>query len=166
MISIFLAAAGGALLLVLDQVSKYLVAANCELYDSFNLVPGLFDFCYIENSGGAWGLLAGKTVLLVILTAAIMIGVIFWLIKRKIKNKILIWAVCLVLAGGLGNMADRILRGGRVIDFIQFAFWKSFPVFNIADCGVCIGAALLVLYLVTDFIKEQKEKKEKQNANL
>lgn len=106
-------------------------------------------------------MLSGKTWLLILLTLLIMAGVIVWMIKKKIKNKLVFTAVCFILAGGLGNMADRIFRGGSVVDFIQFAFWKDFPVFNIADCGVCIGAGLLILYLILDLIKEYR-KKEKQ----
>lgn len=159
-----LAIALGVLLLAADQISKYFVANNFELYESFPLIPRLLNFCYIHNTGGAWGMLSDKTWLLIIITALVMGAVIFWLIKKKVKNMLLFYAVCLILSGGAGNMADRIFRGGRVVDFIQFGFWKSFPVFNIADCGVVIGCALLILYLIIDTVKETKEKK--QNANL
>ena len=56
-------------------------------------------------------------------------------------------------------MIDRIFRGGKVVDFIQFAFWKEFPIFNIADCAVCIGALLLFLYFIADIINDRKKQK-------
>ena len=90
-----------------------------------------------------------------------MIAAVWWLIKKGRKNKFLFVAVCLIISGGLGNMIDRIFRGGKVVDFIQFAFWETFPVFNIADCAVVIGCAILVCYLLVDIIKEQKEKEKR-----
>lgn len=157
--------AAAVLILAADVVSKYFVARDFTVGQTSVIIPYIFDFCFIYNTGGAWGMLSDKTWLLTLITAALMIGVIIWLILKKISNKILFTAVCLILSGGVGNMLDRIFRG-KVVDFIQFAFWKGFPVFNIADCAVCIGAALLILYLLSDIIKEQKDKKEKQNANL
>ena len=58
-------------------------------------------------------------------------------------------------------MYDRIFRGGEVIDFLHFEFWPTFPVFNIADCAIVIGAGLLILYFILDTIKEFKEKRQK-----
>ena len=67
------------------------------------------------------------------------------------------WAGSLIISGGIGNMIDRIFRDGNVIDFLEVKF-IDFPIFNIADCGVCIGAGLLILYFIIDMIKENKEK--------
>ena len=77
-----------------------------------------------------------------------------------IKNKLMFWAISLVLSGGIGNLIDRIFRNGKVIDFLHFAFFKEFPVFNIADCAIVIGAILLVLYFILDMISDAKAKKK------
>ncbi|MBO5955916.1 MAG: signal peptidase II, partial [Clostridia bacterium] len=69
-------------------------------------------------------------------------------------------AVCLVISGGLGNMIDRVFRGGNVVDFLHFEFYPTFPVFNVADIFVCIGAGLLAIFFV--FI-EEKYRKEREN---
>lgn len=161
MLTYILAVAISVLLLAADQISKYFVAANYSIGSSGVIIPKIFNFCYIRNSGGAWGMLSGKTWLLVIITSAVMIAAVWWLIKKGRKNKFLFVAVCLIISGGLGNMIDRIFRGGKVVDFIQFAFWETFPVFNIADCAVVIGCAILVYYLLVDIIKEQKEKEKR-----
>ena len=67
------------------------------------------------------------------------------------------WALCLVLGGGIGNLIDRIFRGGNVVDFLEFGFFE-FPVFNLADIAVCIGAGLILLYFIIDFVKDARRK--------
>lgn len=93
-------------------------------------------------------------------TIIIMLICITMLLKFGVRNKLMFWAVVLVLSGGIGNMIDRIFRDGNVIDFLHFSFFSQFPVFNIADCGIVIGAGLLVLYFVLDIIKDNRAKKE------
>lgn len=164
MIAYILTAVVSVLLLAADQISKYFVASNYSLYATGTIVPGIFDFCYIHNTGGAWGMLSGNTCILIVFTAIVMILAIWWLIKKGSNNKLLFAAVCIIFAGGLGNMIDRIFRGGKVVDFIQFSFWNSFPVFNIADCAIVIGCSVLVCYLISDIINEQKAKGKSGNA--
>lgn len=151
------------LVLVSDQITKFYVAANVPLAnsasDSTPIIKGLFDLTYVQNNGGAWGLLGGYTWILLALTLLIMILCIALLIKSGLKNKVLFWSVMLILSGGIGNMIDRIFRGGVVVDFIQFSFWPTFPVFNIADIAVCIGAGLLIIYFFIDIRKERNKEK-------
>ena len=89
---------------------------------------------------------------------------VFCLVKYG-KNKLFFWSVCLVLSGGVGNMIDRVFRGGSVVDFLHFEFWPSFPVFNIADCAVVIGGGMLVLYFVLDIINEYKKKRGEKETD-
>ena len=103
---------------------------------------------YLE--GHTWGLLA--------MTIVIMLICLALLFKWGAKNKLLFWAMSLVLFGGLGNMIDRIFRDGNVVDFLHFEFWPTFPVFNVADCAIVIGVALLVIYFIFDTIKDMKAK--------
>ena len=146
------------LFLSADQLTKYIVISNMELFETVPFINGLMDFTYIHNTGGAWGILNRHTWVLIAFTAVAMTVCLYVLIKHARKNKILFFALCLILSGGLGNMIDRIFRGGKVIDFLEFTF-IDFPVFNVADIAVCIGAGLLMLYFILDMIKEQKEKK-------
>lgn len=157
-----MAAATAVFALVADQVVKYIVATNMHLYQTIDFIDGFLDFTFIYNDGGAWGILGGNRWLLLGSTAVIMTVLIIMLIKDRLKSKLFFWAACLVISGGLGNMIDRIFRSGKVVDFIHATF-IDFPIFNIADCAVVIGAGLLILYFVLDIIKDEKQRKS-QNA--
>lgn len=165
MISYILAIICGVLLITADAVSKIYIMSNFALGESAPFINGLLDIVYIHNKGAAWGMLSGKTVILIILTLTIMIFCVIFLIKYAKKSKILFWAIILVLSGGIGNMYDRIFRDGNVVDFLHFEFWPDFPIFNIADCGVVVGAGLLILYFIIDTVKEYKQKKQVENAD-
>ncbi len=146
-----------ALIVGADQISKFLVSANFTTdMAPIPVLGGLFNFHYTENGGAAWSILEGNTWFLIAITILIMIVCIFMLIKKTYDSKIMFWALSLVLAGGVGNLIDRIARGGMVVDFIEFGF-IDFPIFNIADISVCVGAGLIVLYFVIDTVKEIKE---------
>lgn len=142
-------------MLAADQLSKYYVVANFALAETKPGIDGLFDFTYIHNKGGAWGFMQGHTWILLSLTAVAMLVCITLLIKSGKEHKLLFFAICLILSGGLGNMIDRIFRGGNVVDFIRLQFIE-FPIFNIADCAVVIGAGLLILHLILDFVSAKK----------
>ena len=159
MISYILAVLCGALLILADQITKYYISANFLLGESREFINGFINLTYIHNRGGAWGLLYGHTLILVPITVVIMALCIFLYVKYGKKNRLLLCAISLVLSGGIGNMIDRVFRGGNVVDFLHFEFFPSFPVFNVADCAVVVGAGLLILYFILDTIKEEKQKK-------
>ncbi len=165
MVSYVLAIICGALVLAADAVTKLFIMSNFALGDSAPFIKGLIDIVYIHNKGAAWGVLSGHTAVLIILTAIVMTLCIFFLFKYAKKSKLLFWAIILVLSGGLGNMYDRIFRDGNVVDFLHFEFWPDFPIFNVADCSVVIGAGLLILYFIIDTVKEYKLKKQEKNAD-
>ncbi len=154
-----------ALFLLADQLTKAYVVGHFSLAESLTVWDGILNFTYVHNDGGAWGLMSGHTWFLLGLTVLIMIVCLSMLIKEGLKNKTLFWAICLILSGGLGNMIDRLFRGGEVVDFIQVTF-IDFPVFNIADCAVCIGAGLLLLHFLLDLMKERKAQKIRDNSVL
>lgn len=164
--SYILAAVVVALLLAADQFTKYMVVAEFALGQTKPFLPGFLQLTYIHNTGGAWGLMEGHTWLLLSVTLLIMVICIALLIKKGLKNKLLFWAICFILSGGLGNMVDRLFRGGEVVDFLHLQFMPNFPVFNIADCAVCVGAALLLLYFVIDIYHEAKQAKKIEQALL
>ena len=164
--SAILAVIVGILVVVIDQVTKYLVTVKMDLNEVITVIPGLLNFNRIlPNAGAAFGILEGKTWLLITVTGIIMIICICLLIRKTFDSKLMFWALCLVLGGGTGNMIDRIFKGGNVVDFLEFGFFE-FPVFNVADCAVCIGAALMVLYFIVDFIKDSKRKRNIENIDL
>lgn len=164
MATYIIAAVTGLLLLGADQYTKYFVASHYTLGQSHDFIPGLIELTYVRNTGAAWGMLRDRTWLLIGITAVVMLICLALVLKYGTRNKLLFWAMTLVLSGGLGNMADRIFRGGSVVDFLQFDFWHSFPVFNVADCAICIGATLLVLYFILDLFREARNRSRKKNA--
>ena len=142
-----------ALVVVLDQLTKFLVATNIGPFDCIHIIPGLFDFVYVKNTGAAFSILSGNTVFLSIISVLFCIGVgAYWFIKKP-AHPLIKASLILLFAGALGNAIDRIFYG-FVVDFISTAF-MNFPVFNVADIAITIGAALLMIYLIF-FDKDEK----------
>lgn len=143
------------LIVVADQISKYLVITNFALGDSVPLIEGIINLTYIHNNGAAFGILKNQRWFFLAVTAVIMIICITMLIRKTYKSKWMYWAICIVLGGGLGNMIDRAFRGGNVIDFLEFGFF-DFPIFNLADIAVSVGAVMIFIYFLRDMIKDVK----------
>lgn len=159
MISYILAAVTGILVLIADQFTKIYISNHFEMAKSYKFLPGFIDITYIHNDGGAWGMLGGYTWLLLSVTIVIMLVCVALLLKYGAKDKLMFWAIILVLSGGVGNMIDRLFRGGNVIDFLHFEFMPTFPVFNVADCAIVVGAGLLLLYFFKGLINDEKQKR-------
>lgn len=150
---------------LVDFLTKLLVKTSMELGESFSVIPGLFNFTYVLNKGAAWGMLADKRWIFMSFSIIAILILVFVLYKWNDTPKLPRIALSLVLGGGIGNMIDRIFNGskmfdGAVVDFIETAF-MDFPVFNVADCAVCIGVALLVIYMI--FIEGRSAKNEKSS---
>ena len=159
MVSYILAVAVAVAVWAVDQLTNGYIAANFTLATSQEFIPGLIDITYIHNDGGAWGMLGGYTWILLSVTIIIMLVCITLLLKYGSRDKLMFWAITLVLSGGVGNMIDRIFRDGNVVDFLHFAFMPDFPVFNVADCAIVVGAGLLLLYYIMSTVKETREKR-------
>jgi signal peptidase II len=128
----------------LDRLSKWLVVRYLTLGQSVTVVPHIFLLTYVENSGGAFGILAhhrDQFVLLGLVLLVVMLGASFYLGR---SNLFLNLALAFLTGGVMGNLVDRI-HTGYVIDFLDFRVW---PVFNLADTFICIGAALLAYLLL------------------
>lgn len=124
--------------LSLDQFSKFLVIKNLSLSQSIPLIKGILYLTLVHNRGGAFGIL--KNQLPVFIFASIFaIILIFLNLKANQQKKSFTLALSLILAGALGNLIDR-LRFGYVIDFLDLRIW---PVFNVADSAITIGAIIL-----------------------
>lgn len=152
-------------LVAIDQVSKYLVVSNMELYESVDIISGIFRFTYIQNDGAAFGSMDDMRWVFMVLSTVAIVGILVYLFWKKPQNKLLLSAMILITGGGIGNMIDRV-RLGYVIDFLDFcAFPKLWMwIFNVADSFVCIGAGLLALWMILDMIKEVKQEKVKKLA--
>lgn len=165
MISFIVAILSGLAVLVIDQLTKYFIISNFSLGESTGFIKGLIDIVYIHNEGAAWGMLSGKTWVLVAFTTVAMCFCVYLLWKYGRDNKLMLMGLSLVVSGGVGNLIDRIFRNGKVIDFLHFEFWPEFPVFNVADCAIVVGVGLLSLYFVIDTVNEYKSKKSGLEEN-
>ena len=130
-------------ILFLDQVSKFLVTKNLFLGQSIVVIKGIFHLSLVHNRGAAFGLLKNQVPLFVV-TSIIAVFLIFLELKKRKRVLIYEVSLALVLAGALGNLIDRAIFG-YVIDFLDFRIW---PVFNIADSSISIGAVLLGLSIL------------------
>ncbi|MBQ9750709.1 MAG: signal peptidase II [Clostridia bacterium] len=150
---------------IADQVTKYLVVSNMELYESIDVIPGVFRFTYIHNDGAAFGSLDNARWIFMILSTVAIVAILGYLFWKKPQDKLLLSSLILITSGGIGNMIDRI-RLGYVIDFIDFcAFPKIWMwIFNVADVCVCVGAGLLALWMILDTVKEAKKEKAQKLA--
>ena len=135
------------LVLVADQVSKQVVIANMQLFDSIDLLP-FFNLTYVRNYGAAFSFLSDAggwqrwffTFIAVVISCVLAV----WLARNSKTQLKLNLALSLVLAGAIGNLIDRSIYG-YVIDFLHLYYQNwHYPAFNIADSAICIGAALLI----------------------
>ena len=144
---------------VADQVVKYLVVANIPLHTEVPFINGLVHWTYTQNRGAAFSSFEGMTWLFVIVFVLFTASVIWEFSKKRWPfTTFERWCIVSVLAGGVGNMIDR-LRLGYVVDMIEVEF-ISFPVFNVADCFITCGCILLMVHLVffnREFWKEDKK---------
>ncbi|MDE5654001.1 MAG: signal peptidase II [Clostridia bacterium] len=155
-----------ALLLASDLISKDVVMNRLGLtsYSSYTLVDGLFAIYPCFNDGASFSVFSGKTGFLIALTVILMIclAVIAILnsLKRPKTSWLFRWSMLLLIAGGLGNLVDRVFCEGRVRDFIQYLFLDklfeklfntSFGVGNVADIYLVLGVFLICAYIVFDY---------------
>ena len=147
------------ILFIIDQATKYIALTKLKPLGSVTFVDGFMDFTFVENRGAAFGILNGRVWLLLVIAAVICIVIIAAMLKmpNTKEYKWLKWSLMLILAGAIGNVADRLFRG-YVVDFFEFTFIK-WPVFNMADIYVVIGTIVMAV-LVLFVIKDDKEEKD------
>lgn len=122
----------------LDQVSKLLVESKMLLGQSLPVVDKLVCLTYVHNQGGAFGLFAGRGTLFLTSAVAVILISLYYVARHRPGPRLEI-PLAFVAGGAAGNLVDRVVRGG-VVDFIDVGFW---PVFNLADCAIVLGAIWL-----------------------
>jgi signal peptidase II len=148
------------LVVLLDRLTKALVAQRISLHDSVDVVPGLFRLTHVQNQGAAFGLFSDspsewKVAMLILFSVAALAVVSALLWKNGNALNATAIALSLVFGGALGNLWDRV-ASGKVIDFLDFYFGSHhWPAFNIADSAIVVGALLLLSEI---FLAPQEEK--------
>ena len=138
-------------ILVVDFVTKRIVLAEVDTFmRGIPLIDGILRFTYVRNAGAAFGMLQGARWPFVAVSTIAVVGLFFLLARGKAHGLRRV-AYSLILAGAAGNLIDRVFYGGLVVDFIEMRWQEHvFPVYNVADMGVSIGAALLVISMLRE----------------
>jgi signal peptidase II len=148
------------LVITVDQVTKKLaITLLRDGVQSIAVIPDLFSLTYAENKGVAFGLEFAPPTVLLLLTALITTIVLLYVIRSKNRTPLFLIPFAFITGGAVGNMIDRIVHG-KVIDFIYFDLYHGhifgtylslWPIFNVADSAITIGACMLIIFHNTLF---------------
>lgn len=159
-----------AAFVALDQLTKWLVLMLLKPVGPVTLIPGFLRLTYLENRGAAFGSLSEHRWIFMTFSTIAIVAVIVYLLRFAENNRLLRWALALMIGGGVGNMIDRVVLG-YVIDFIDFCGVWSY-IFNVADSCVCIGVGILILYTILSMRDEahtrtvaENDKEQNDEAN-
>ena len=145
--------------MVADQVSKYFVVLNIDLFEQVEFIPGLVSLTYVRNTGAAFSMLSGMRWLFIMIFVVITVLIVVEYFKKPLPfTKFERWCIAAVYGGGLANVIDRV-RLGYVVDMIDVDFME-FAVFNVADCFITCGCIAMIISLIffnKDFWKEEKK---------
>lgn len=144
-------------LVVLDQITKYLARTMLVPGEKVPVIPGVFDFQLVFNKGAAFGIFQNATAYFIVVAVIILAAIAIYLIKVKEHATLEVVGLALIASGAIGNCIDRIFFDGTVTDFIATAFME-FPVFNVADSGVTIGCILFILAFLLSLRSQKGEK--------
>jgi signal peptidase II len=141
-----------AVVVVLDQVTKHLVAAAIELHESHEIVAGLVSLTHVRNRGAAFGFLSNadlpyQSVIFSVLSILALAAIAAYSFRLPATQRWTQAALALIMGGAVGNLVDRV-RHGNVIDFVD-VYWRShhWPAFNVADACISTGVVMLILEL-------------------
>ena len=146
-------------LIVLDQISKLIILRFMPMFEIFPVIPGFFNITHIHNPGGAFGFMAGqgpgvRSLLFLAMSSLAAVVIVFFYFRTPAVYSWLSTALLLIFGGAIGNMIDRF-RFREVVDFLDFyAGGYHWPAFNVADSGITVGMAVLVVYLIFNKIPE------------
>ena len=133
-----------AVVYVVDRATKLWVESTLEGRPPIEVISGVFHIRFTLNPGGAFGLFGGYPVLFLLATLVAVVAIV--MASRTVAQRSVAIGLGMILGGALGNVTDRIVRGdglsGSVVDFLDFRVW---PVFNVADIGIVVGAGLVLL---------------------
>ena len=149
-----------AALVGIDQAIKLWAVDVLQPVGAMPFIPHVVELRFVLNQGMAFSLLSGKQLFLIVATSAALLVVAYGLFFRSRGKYLQQAALLLILAGGIGNLIDRVLNG-EVVDYINLLFMR-FAVFNFADICVCVGVALWVLVIFLDEVHAENGQAPKE----
>ena len=138
---------------LIDQAAKFFAAGLLPTIQTIPIIDDVFHLTYVENTGAGFGVFAGYTWILTLLTVVVIVAAVSYVVVKRPHNRMFLTGFTFMLGGAVGNVVDRI-RLGYVIDFFDFRL-INFPVFNIADCFITVGAIIFAVYVI--FYSDKKE---------
>ncbi len=133
-----------AVIAILDQLSKFFVTSLLSEGGGTPIIPDVLHLTIVHNTGAAFGVFQYRAAIFAFISIVVIFMVILLLIRHRGRYSTVRWGLAFVLGGAVGNLIDR-LRFGYVVDFIDMRIW---PVFNLADSFISIGAFLLIWYVL------------------
>jgi signal peptidase II len=154
-----------AVMVFLDFVTKAYISSTMSLHESIVVIGGFFNITYVRNPGAAFSFLADapqafRMVFFITVTVFAILLVLFYIVKSKIEEPFVIFALSLILSGAIGNLIDRV-RFGEVVDFIDvYVSSHHWPAFNVADSAITVGACFLIL----EILREKKRQNDSHST--
>ncbi|ALC86128.1 MULTISPECIES: signal peptidase II [Bacillaceae] len=148
-----------ALVIALDQWTKWLIVKNMELGERIPILDPYIGLLSHRNRGAAWGMLQGQIGLFTVVTIVVIIGIIYYFHKEAKGKPMFQSGLMLLLGGAIGNFIDRLWRN-EVVDFVDVLIPiinYDFPIFNVADAALTIGVVIVILFI----LKEERAEKKK-----
>jgi len=149
----------GIVILILDIMTKLVAELNLKPIGTIPILQDVFHLTYVENRGIAFGLFSGERWLFVVVTLIVLALLAVMFTKTITRTRWLRWGMALVYGGALGNLMERMAKG-YVVDFLDFRL-IHFPVFNVADIAVCVGAVCLMIHFI---LWDEKPKEGEQGV--
>lgn len=163
-------------IVVIDQISKFLIRANLQVGEKVDFIPHVLGLTYSENTGASFGILKDARWVFMIASTLAIVALVVLLVYHysqpveKRRNALFVTSIAFVLGGGIGNMIDRLFINGSngqkaVTDMFEVLFF-DFAIFNVADSFITVGSVLLCVYLIffeTKYEKAQKAQSEAQD---
>lgn len=136
-----------AAIIIADQISKLMIRGWMDVGESIPVLGQFFRITYVRNTGAAFSMLSGQRILLIVIPVVVVAGALWYFHHHKDKHWTFYTAWAMIIAGGIGNLIDRVIFGW-VTDMLDFSIFP--PVFNIADIGVTVGCGLFVFYTIME----------------
>ena len=143
-----IALAFSIVLIILDQVTKYLAVIHLKNSEGIDIVPNVFKLHYLENRGAAFGIMQGRQGFFFIMTVIVLVAIIYVYGKIPVEKHFMLMRICSILlfSGAIGNMIDRSIQN-YVVDFLYFEL-IDFPIFNVADIYVTISTIIFIISIL------------------
>ena len=137
----------GAGILLLDQITKYIIRVTMSVGESVPVLGDFFRLTFVKNTGAAFSMLRGERILLIMIPLIVAASALWYFRSHPDKHWLFYTSWTMIIAGGIGNLIDRIVFGW-VTDMLDFSIFP--PVFNIADIGVTVGCGLFMIYILME----------------